>query len=83
MANQVWVIVEGVPFLNGLDYELWKIRMESYLMVFNEDIWMFMIYGETNEFNTEAKGIIRKGLSKLDVEEVRHSETTKEMLDKL
>jgi len=56
--------------------------METYLMIVNEDIWMSLIYGKTNEFNAEVNEIIMKGLSKLDVDKVRHCELEKEMLHK-
>ena len=81
MANQVWLTAGGVPFLNGSDYELWKIIIEAYLMVINENIWLSIIYGERIDFKTEPKEIIMKGLSKPNVDKVRHCETIKEMLD--
>jgi len=83
MANQDWLIAKGVPLLNGSDYEISKIIIESYLMVVNEDIWLFVIYGERNELNIEANEIIMKGLSKPDVDKMRHCELAKEMLDRL
>lgn len=42
--------------------------MGSYLMVFNQDIWLSIIYEKRNEFNKEAKEIIIKGLSKENVD---------------
>lgn len=38
MANQVFLTVEGVPFLNGSDYELQKVRMVGYLMALDADM---------------------------------------------
>ena len=40
------------------------------MMIINEDVLMFVIYEERNEFNKEAKKIIVKGLSKLDAKKV-------------
>jgi len=57
--------------------------MEAYLMVINENIWLLVIYGDRNEFNAEAKEIFLKGISKLDIEKVRHYETIKEILERL
>ena len=52
-------------------------------MIVNEDIWFSVIYGERNDFNTEDKEIIMKGLSKPNVDRVRHYESLKEMLDRM
>lgn len=71
MANQGWLTAEGVPFLNGSEYVLWKIRMEAYLMPLYVDVWCSLLNGEKSDQNEEAKEIIMKGLSKPDVEEVR------------
>ena len=82
MSNQVWLTTKVVPFF-GSDYDIWKIRMEAYLMIINEDVWLSMIYGERNEFNTKAKEIIMKGLSKLDYDKVWNCKSTMELLDRL
>lgn len=52
-------------------------------MAIDIDVWLFIKYGEKNEFNIEAKMIIMKGLSKSDVDKVSHCRTIKEILDKL
>lgn len=70
MANQGWLTTKGVPFLNGSEYVLWKVRMEAYLMAFDVHVWCSSLNGEKSEKNEESKEIIMKGLSKPDVEEV-------------
>jgi len=83
MANRVWLTTEGVPFLNGLDYELWKVRMVAYLMALDVDMWLSILNEEKNEHNEEAQNIIMKGISKLDADKVRYCELVKEVLERL
>lgn len=64
MANQVWLTPEGVPYLNGLDYEIWRIRMEAYIMTLDVDVWFSLLNAKKSENNVQAKRIIMKGLSK-------------------
>jgi len=87
MDNRPWLIAKGVQFLYGsghdLWYEMWKVRMVTYLMALDADMWLSILNGEKSEKNEEAQKIIMKGLSKSDVDKVRHCESGKEVLDKL
>jgi len=62
MANQDFLTPKGVPFFNGANYEVWKFRMEAYLIDLNLDIWCFVLNGVQNEFYSESINIILKGL---------------------
>ena len=82
MSSKDWLTLEGVPFLNEIEYVLCKFGMECYLMDVDLDIWL-SIECEVKEYNTKAKKNILKGLSSVDFDKVRHCESTKEMLGKL
>ena len=50
MANEVWPVAKEFPFLDrschDIWYEIWKVRMEAYLMSLDGDIWLYILNGE-------------------------------------
>ena len=57
------VYPKKVPFLNGIDYVPWSIRIEAYMQVFELDIWSVVDNGYTNPKN-QPKGSITNNLHK-------------------
>lgn len=59
MPNQYWNSPDGVRFLNGIDYTMWKVRMGIYLKALGVDVED----AKKNKCNTKAKEAILSGLS--------------------
>lgn len=66
MSNQERLVTYGVSFLHGVDYALWKVRMDGYLMSLDLNIFLSVEYDTHDKYDEESKKIIMKGLLDCD-----------------
>ena len=81
---------------DGTNFAFWKIRMRTFLMSLNVDVWKLVETGYTKPivlaskddkiefiFNAKAMNAILSGISEVEFVKVMHFESAKEMWDKL
>ena len=49
------VYPKKVPFLNGIDYVPWSIRIEAYMQVFELDIWSLIMDTQIQRINQKVQ----------------------------